>query len=884
MKNRILFIALFLILAMAVQAQQNFYGWRIGVHGGAMTYHGDLSTDRILDPQLSLINFTDNIENYISYGLSVEKSLSKAWGLRLMGARGVFEANDRTIDWDKNLYTDNENFSRALNVRTELQDASILFVYNFDNGEILSDEAFFSPYLLIGAGVTQFEAYGDLYGENGEQYFYWSDNTIRNQAEGTDNATEVIQDGNYETKLAPLDTEGVEYSKNILNFPVGLGLKFRLGDRFNLNLEAMAKYTNTDYLDDVSGNYPESYFSTTQEYASNPSGISREMRGSDSDLNDIYGYVNLSLNYNFGFKQTAFIAPVLYSKYGNKKEVIMAPKEERNSLLNEQEFVQPNQPTREIQIIEKEPEVIYREKETIIYINEKGDTIRRKTKMTESSEPQGSIEEIEQLEDRVQIEIEPTEKDDIIIKEKIILDKTENLSYKESGSLPEEGATTDTLGSVSSVEAEPLSLEPLPELESIETEVTLLKEVQEDRREIVELSNEMAELQTKEDINREELDAMKQKMEILEKRLNEYENFNNNVAVRANEDYSKPENKALRAKTARLEAELETLRAKWYRAQAEEEKLDAQRYKKMAQENEQRIRELEKEFLETQKQLAKGTYQKEVVIKTVPVEVPVEKSENQSPSTTASPKLEEENSDFNYDKEIDALKKEIAKTNQRQNARDEKRWEEMTDKLATLEKKLDNINQPAGQTSTIIKSDPADKREIENLKRTVQQLQRELAETKKIKPAPSTTTVITQPATTTRSSTISPAPPVRTTTPVYTSAAETAIRGYEVSRIFFEKGSAVISVTHHARLNQLANILMQYPEVSGELQGFTDKSGDSNANLALSGKRAEAVKQYLISRGIRNNQLRTISLGETMANSEDDPFSRRVEVKLLIYK
>jgi outer membrane protein OmpA-like peptidoglycan-associated protein len=64
--------------------------------------------------------------------------------------------------------------------------------------------------------------------------------------------------------------------------------------------------------------------------------------------------------------------------------------------------------------------------------------------------------------------------------------------------------------------------------------------------------------------------------------------------------------------------------------------------------------------------------------------------------------------------------------------------------------------------------------------------------------------------------------------------------------INFEFGKAVIKPESHPVLDSAAGILSNYPEVEVEIQGHTDNIGSDAANLTLSQKRAESVRQYLI--------------------------------------
>ncbi len=310
----LLFFATFLTLS--AHAQQDYYRWRVGVSAGYLHYYGDLN-QRFFAPTPQLRN--DPLD-YLTYGASVEYSLGPAWGARLSYTQGAFTANDRAINWDGSLRTDATNFGRALNARTEIRDAAIMFTYYFDNDELLSRRVFLSPYFSFGVGVTDFEVFGDLFYGPGQdqQYFYWTDNTVRDRPEDAPDAAqaaEVSQNGQFETNLTQLRTEDEAYSTRVLHIPVGVGLKFRLSSRVNLNLDLTARYAFTDYLDDVSQNYL-AFDDPQRAYASNPSGTGMpgEPRGNPNrDFDDIYTFTSVSLHYNFGLKTDSYRAPRLFA-------------------------------------------------------------------------------------------------------------------------------------------------------------------------------------------------------------------------------------------------------------------------------------------------------------------------------------------------------------------------------------------------------------------------------------------------------------------------------------------------------------------------------------------------------------------------------------------
>jgi outer membrane protein OmpA-like peptidoglycan-associated protein len=114
---------------------------------------------------------------------------------------------------------------------------------------------------------------------------------------------------------------------------------------------------------------------------------------------------------------------------------------------------------------------------------------------------------------------------------------------------------------------------------------------------------------------------------------------------------------------------------------------------------------------------------------------------------------------------------------------------------------------------------------------------------------------------------------------------EKTARGAFVLRgVNFELNSATLTGGSGAILDLVAQTLAAYPEAIVEVSGHTDTTGSASYNLALSEKRANAVRDYLISKGIDGDRLRAKGYGETSpiaeGNTEDaHAQNRRVEVR-----
>ena len=79
--------------------------------------------------------------------------------------------------------------------------------------------------------------------------------------------------------------------------------------------------------------------------------------------------------------------------------------------------------------------------------------------------------------------------------------------------------------------------------------------------------------------------------------------------------------------------------------------------------------------------------------------------------------------------------------------------------------------------------------------------------------------------------------------------------------------------------------MQQYPNAIFNIEGHTDSQGASSTNQALSDRRAKAVLNYLLAKGVDSNRLSSIGYGEDYPiadNSTRDGRSsnRRVEIKL----
>jgi peptidoglycan-associated lipoprotein len=81
-------------------------------------------------------------------------------------------------------------------------------------------------------------------------------------------------------------------------------------------------------------------------------------------------------------------------------------------------------------------------------------------------------------------------------------------------------------------------------------------------------------------------------------------------------------------------------------------------------------------------------------------------------------------------------------------------------------------------------------------------------------------------------------------------------------RVFFENDSSELTSQSLATLEKQAQWLQAYSQYSFTIEGHADERGTREYNIALGARRAQAVREYLASRGIQPQRMRTISYGK----------------------
>jgi OmpA-OmpF porin, OOP family len=104
--------------------------------------------------------------------------------------------------------------------------------------------------------------------------------------------------------------------------------------------------------------------------------------------------------------------------------------------------------------------------------------------------------------------------------------------------------------------------------------------------------------------------------------------------------------------------------------------------------------------------------------------------------------------------------------------------------------------------------------------------------------------------------------------------------------VSFESGSARLQIGSYIELDSIARVLQANPSLRVEIGGHTDNAGTPADNQHLSTLRAEAVRNYLVAKGVPFQQMVARGYGSTVPRTPDTTprgraLNRRVEIKPL---
>lgn len=254
---RSLLIAFFLvIISLNLKAQ----AWEIGAFAGGSGYIGDLNRNNPI--KVSGIglgaSLRYNFNGYISVGAGLNY--------------GVISAAD-------SLSSNQHDRIRNLSFTTKMMEESLTAEFNFMNYIPSASKNIYTPYVLFGVAYTDFEPRTKYQGQVYDLPYFM--------------------------------TEGVKYKTSTLAIPLGVGVKYNIAGKMTLAASLAYRFTRTDYLDDVSGVYPDNSNVTdpVSIALSDPSathiGTPGTQRG-DGHPRDTYFFTGISFTYTFVTQKCAF--------------------------------------------------------------------------------------------------------------------------------------------------------------------------------------------------------------------------------------------------------------------------------------------------------------------------------------------------------------------------------------------------------------------------------------------------------------------------------------------------------------------------------------------------------------------------------------------------
>ncbi|HPY39344.1 MAG TPA: OmpA family protein [Thiolinea sp.] len=121
---------------------------------------------------------------------------------------------------------------------------------------------------------------------------------------------------------------------------------------------------------------------------------------------------------------------------------------------------------------------------------------------------------------------------------------------------------------------------------------------------------------------------------------------------------------------------------------------------------------------------------------------------------------------------------------------------------------------------------------------------------------------------------------------LYTPPKNHPLEQFDLSKIEFIPTQAVLVESSYPILDQLAELLKQYPQTLVEISAHTDNQGTALGQTALTQAKAEAVLQYLLTKGIDLKRLKAQGYGASrpIASNDDEAGrtrNRRLELTVL---
>jgi hypothetical protein len=199
---KFILVIFFILLSFGLKAQT----WELGVGAGGAGYMGDLNPSnpvKISGP---------------SIGAFITRNFNGYWSARASYNFARISAADSN--------SASQQFrNRNLSFTDNLAEASVVVEFNFLSYIPEAGKNVFTPYLYVGLAALSY------------------------------NPTTIYQGEKYDLRNYETEGEKKPYGSNAISIPYGFGIKYNITGKFTLGAEIGYRNPNTDYLDDVSGNY-----------------------------------------------------------------------------------------------------------------------------------------------------------------------------------------------------------------------------------------------------------------------------------------------------------------------------------------------------------------------------------------------------------------------------------------------------------------------------------------------------------------------------------------------------------------------------------------------------------------------------------------------------
>jgi outer membrane protein OmpA-like peptidoglycan-associated protein len=102
-------------------------------------------------------------------------------------------------------------------------------------------------------------------------------------------------------------------------------------------------------------------------------------------------------------------------------------------------------------------------------------------------------------------------------------------------------------------------------------------------------------------------------------------------------------------------------------------------------------------------------------------------------------------------------------------------------------------------------------------------------------------------------------------------------RRFTFDNMTFPTAGATLSPAAQGTLADVSQILQAYPNTRVRIEGYTDNTGSSQINMTLSQRRAESVRDALVSRGVPTDRIQAQGFGENNPVASNDTDAGRAQ-------